>query len=213
MLREPSSVRTTQSILGSDPGALGRFSFIEEFENVTASEARRAVRSHAMRAVRRQQRQGSTNVIRLKWPGEHSSSKKLQSSQPQEQIFEVRGRYNSLQPEERIERGSQEGDDIGATPSLEDSEPSRSLCKFDLHQLDPPEQITPPSGRTESPGSQSKKGSLQSNTLGAVIEAVRTGAGVSTLLGSGRIDPFQTYSIRTDRRVQELVDHCTFAQL
>ena len=210
MSTESSVARSPQPGLCSGSVDLPRYSFVQQSENVNSSKARRAVRSHAMKAVRRQQRQESGKTFRLKWPEEHSSGKSLRSIRPHEQSSTLEERRETLQLEGRIQTRSQEGNITSGTPLLQWSESVGNVDEYDPLQVDPQISVHPPSERATFFDALERQELSPYNTAKAGEEFMPSGIYARTLLGAGRIDPFQTLPIRPDRSLPELVDHCMF---
>ena len=144
MSAEPSPEWSAQSSSASEATVLPRFSFVQQSENVIASNTRRAVRSHAMKAVRRQQRQDNVKSFRLKWPEEQTASEDLQLTWPKELSLGFEHQQTRPNPESRIQRGTEE-DVLDNHPILDSLEPARiydtytSLqTDFQLGQVDTP---------------------------------------------------------------------------
>ena len=200
----------TQPDLGSAPVNPPCYSFVQQSENVNSSKARRAVRSHAMKAVRRQQRQESAKTFRLKWPEEHSSGKTLRCIRPREQSSVFEERRETPQIEGRIQTRSQEGDVISGPPMPQRSKSVRSVDEYDPLQVDSQYAVHPLSVTATSFDDLGRRKFSPYNTAEAGEDVTPTGVYARTLLGAGRIDPFQTLPIRPNRSLPELVDHCTF---
>ena len=203
---ESSLTGSTPSRLQSETLTSSHFSFVQQSENINASTTRRAVRSHAMKAVRRQQRQESTKIFRLKWPEEQSSPKKFRLTWPDEQSHS----FGQLQIRQKhVHDGESDEPDINSTPSLELSEHAHTSGQFDIFQSDPSTNTSPPSDRTDSILSQDIEASSQNTTADTDEEIPPVRFNVQTLLGAGRINPFQTFPTRVDRSMSQLIDHCT----
>ena len=201
MSTESSTVRSRESTSSSDLISLSQYSFVKQSENVNASRTRRAVRSHAMRAVRRQQRYDSAKTFRLRWPEEQASVKRFQLTWPDELSSDFIERQDGPQT---FQQESQDRVAINTTPPRERSKStSRSRPQNDSQIF-----TNRQSDGVESLGSLETKASPQYISTEAEMEATVTGISARTLLGAGRIDPFQTFPVQADRSLSELVDHC-----
>ena len=189
---------------------LSQYSFVQQSENVNASTTRRVVRSHAMKAVRRQQRQESAKNFRLKWPEEQSSTKTLQLTWRDDQLpssgqLQIRQKHvQKVSPHEHV---------ISSTPSLERSESANTSGEYEPFESGSRTTVNPPSNQAKPSSSQEKDSSSQSTMADADEEIPPTSTNVQTLLGAGRINPFQTFPVRADRSMSQLIDHCTLPSL
>lgn len=191
-----------------------QYSFVDQSENINASKTRRAVRSHAMRAVRRQQRQESLRNFRLKWPDEYASSQDNQQTSQDEQLSGIEDRQNSPQLHGRKLEGSQGRDSISGTNLLASPEPARRLDEDDPLRMDVDQISNFLDPRSEGPEylyPLGRNDSSQYTTMVADEEATRSGTNARTFLGAGRVDPFQTFPVQANRSISELVDHCTLS--
>lgn len=213
MSAETTSSWSTQLSSGPEIMTLPRYSFVQQSENVNASRTRRAVRSHAMKAVRRQQRQESVKTFRLKWPDEYSSSKESVLTWPGEQSSGIEERQKRPQLEWRVPEGTDGEDVFNSNPSLESAEPDGSHDEYDpLHLITELGQksssVEPPHERPESLHPLRRPFSLQHATAEPDRDITSTGTHARTFLGAGRVDPFQTFPVYADLRMSELIDHC-----
>ena len=185
---------------------LSQYSFVQQSENVNASTTRRTVRSHAMKAVRRQQRQESAKNFRLKWPEEQSSTKIFQLTWPDKQLPSSR----QLQIRQKhIEKVSPHEPVISSTASLERPESANTSGENELFQSGSGTTVNPPPDQADPSDSQEKQSSSQNTIADADEEIPPTSTNIQTLLGAGRINPFQTFPVRADRNISQLIDHCT----
>ena len=205
----PSPERSTQSSLNPEPAILQQFVFVKQSDNVNSSKTRRAVRSHAMRAVRRQQRQENAKVIRVKWPGEHTTREQLQAMIHDEQVPEDEERQSISPPEGRTQSGSQEGDVFGGTPLPEWSESPTSVKNHSLSLTKVHGSRNLHFEELKSPSSMRRQDPSPYTNVEADEEVAGNSVSARSFLGSGRVDPFQTFPIHSDRSVQQLADHCT----
>ena len=201
MSTEPPVACSTRSNSDSGPVDLPRYHFVQQSENVNASRTRRAMRSHAMRAVRRQQRQEGAKTI-LQQP---SSGKNLQLTWPDERSSSFKKQQQMPQLEERIQEQSQEGGVISRFPIPEWSEPAKCVDEYDLLQIHYRCSIYP---FLEGPESFYSLEKLKSSSAEADEEVTTTNIHARTLLGAGKIDPFQTSPVRVNQSLSELLDHC-----
>ena len=193
-----------------------QYSFVQQSENVNASKTRRAVRSHAMKAVRRQQRHDNTKAFRLKWPEQSSSGEQLQLTGPEEQSSVVGRRQKRSQSDRHVQGGPQGEDLVGSIPLLDFMEPTGSFDEYDpLEMSFQPAQVSdysdPPSGATESLCSVERPASSYDAHAEVDEEVTPTGTKARDLLGAGRVDPFQTFPVRPDHGMSKLIDHCMFS--
>ena len=196
------------STSGSGPTYLRHFSFVQQSENVNASKTRRAVRSHAMRAVRRQQRHDSARPTRLRWPRESSSSKSRQITKPDKKLADSAEQLKTPRLEEQIQPLSKEGDANSDDPSWDLSNLFSGLNEHVSLQTEFQEsRVAPSEGLSSMYSSEGQD--LQPYTATEVDkEIMPTFTHPRTLLGAGRLDPFQTSPIHINRRLAELIDHC-----
>ena len=213
MSGETSSPWSTQSSSRPEIVTLPRFSFVQQSENVNASKTRRAVRSHAMKAVRRQQRQERVKTFRLKWPDEYSSTKVSQPTQSGELSSGSEERQERPQLEWRVPEGTEGNDLFNSNLSLESAQPDGSHDEYDPLHLN--SELGRKSSSVESPYERPE--SLYSlrrpvSSRHAIAEPKQaippTGTIARTFLGEGRVDPFQTFPVYADLRMSELIDHC-----
>ena len=203
---ESSVAESTRSGLELETLTLSRYNFVQQSENVNASTTRRAVRSHAMKAARRQQRQESAKTFRLKWPKEKSSAKKVLLILPDEQPFS----FGLAQAEKKHgQEGSPDEGVISSTPSLERSKSTSSPGVSDQFPLGSWTIMNLPSNEADSLPSQEREASSQSTTADVDDQIPPTSTNVQTLLGAGRIKIFHKFPIRADRSMSQLIDHCT----
>ena len=207
----PSVTCSTTSTLNPESTNLQQYSFVQHSDNVNASSTRRAVRSHAMRAVRRQQRQESTKPFHLKWLRGYSPSETFQRTRPDEQSAGSNKQYGTPQFEEPILIQPQEGEAVGGTPSLDLSEPLGSLDRNDSLPTHFQSSISPPSEGTRSLYSLERLDLQPYATIDEDEETTPTFDHPQTHLSAGRLDPFQTSSIHINRSLAELIDHCVLA--
>ena len=211
MSAELSSTWSTQSKSGLQPAVLPQYSFVEQSENINASKTRRAVRSHAMKAVRRQQRQENIRTFRLRWPEERSSGKEPQLTWPE-------GQSSSFGEEQRrpeLQEAETQKANVSGILSLNSSEFSINFDGYHPFAVDyQPGQMSgykiPPFEGVEPPPSAETHVYPQYTTAEADEEIPWVGASARTLLGAGRVNPFQTFPGRADRSMSELIDHCMF---
>ncbi len=212
MSAKPSSAWSTESKSGLEPMVLAQYSFVEQAENINASKTRRAVRSHAMKAVRRQQRQETIKTFRSRWPEEHSSDKEPQLPWPEGKLSS----FGEGQKRPDLEEGGTQEANVSGIPSLN---PSESIISFDGYD---PFAVNNQSGQisgyttspfkgTEPSHSAETHASSQYTTAEADEVIPRVDTNARTLLGAGRVNPFQTFPGRTDRSMFELIDHCMFS--
>ena len=197
----PPAACSTRLSSDSGPVDLPRYHFVQQSENVNASRTRRALRSHAMRAVRRQQRQEGAKTIRFMWPEQHSSGKNGQLTWPDERSSGFDERQKMSQLEECIRKQPKEGGLISGTPVPEWSKPTIILDEYDLLQIYP---------QSEGTASFYSLNRQEFSSAEADEEVTTTNIHARTLLGAGRIDPFQTSPGRADQSLSELLDHCMF---
>ena len=201
MSTEPPVASSTRLSSDSGPVDLPRYHFVQQSENINASRTRRAMRSHAMRAVRRQQRQEGAKTI-LQQP---SSGKSRQLTWPDERSSSFKKRQQMPQLEERIQEQSQEGGVISGFPIPEWSKPAKCVDEYDLLHIHYRCSTFPSSEGPESFYSLEK---LESSSAEADEEVTTTNIHARTLLGAGKIDPFQTSPVRANQSLSELLDHC-----
>lgn len=208
---------TTDSSFTSSTGSTSpsetmgpRYSFIQQSENVTASKTRRAVRSHAMRAVKRQQRRETARPIRLKWPDEPSHSERPRLTWLDGLSSEVGKLGKVAQIEEGVQEESQGESIIGDRSILEGSEPLECPNEHDAQVTGFQSLLGHTYGATRPLYSQERQhSSLYANTdvaKGATPNLTHTW----TPLGEGRVDPFQTSPLHIDQNLAKLIDHCEF---
>lgn len=193
-----------------------QYSFVQQSDNVNASKTRRAVRSHAMKAVRRQQRHENTKAFRLKWPDQPSSGEQPQLTLPKEQSSSNERRQTSPQPDRHLQEETR-GEDlvVGSIPLLDFLGPARAFDEYDPLQMDSQQAqvsdyMDPPSG-TDSVYSIERPASYYHANAEADEDVTPTNAQARDLLGAGRVDPFQTFPVRADHDMSKLTDHCMFS--
>ena len=193
-----------------------QYSFVQQSDNVNASKTRRAVRSHAMKAVRRQQRHENTRAFRLKWPEQSLSGEHLHLTGPEEQSSFIGRRQKRSQSDRHVREGPQGEGLVDSIPLLDFREPTRNLDEYDpLQMAFQPAQVSPytdpPSGATKSLYSVERPASCSNAYAEADEEITPTGTKARDLLGAGRVDPFQTFPVRPDHGMSKLFDHCMFS--
>ena len=210
MLTEPSVAFCAQS--NSDFGleVLPQYSFIQQSDNVNASKTRRAVRSHAMRSVRRQRRQESANDFRLKWPDEQASGKNFQPTGREQQSSDSGEQPQRPEIEGRIQKRRHDTEFANGTALLEWSEPAGSNDDYDPLPLRSQSTTDPPSEPASSLQRLGRGSFSPYTTVETGEEVTPIGENARTLLGAGRLDPFQTLPITASGRNSELVDHCAY---
>ena len=109
------------------------------------------------------------------------------------------------QLEERIQEQSQEGVVISATPIPEWSEPAKCVDEYHLLHIRYWCSIYPSS---EGPESLYSLEEQESSSAEADEDVTSTIIHARTLLGAGKIDPFQTSPVRANQSLSELLDHC-----
>lgn len=186
------------------------YSFVPQSENVTASKTRRLVRSHAMRAVKRQQRQEMARPIRLKWLEEPSHSERPQLTWLDGQSFDSRKPRQTVQLHEIMQEESQEGGLISGTSIMEGSEPLESPDEHDTQGIDFQSCLRPLSEATRSFYYQERQDSFPYTSTDVAKEATLNLTRPRTPLGEGRVDPFQTSTIHINHNLAKLIDHCEF---
>ena len=195
----------TPSSLNQESTEPQRYTFVQHSDNVNASSTRRAVRSHAMSAVRRLQRQESAKTIRLKWPEEFSAGRTTERSWPDGQSA---GFGEQHEDEEPIQVQRQEGEAICGTPHPAVSEPLSSADGHNSLRIDFQSSKSPSSEGARSLQFLERQDLLSYATTEVDEKTTPTFDYPQTLLGAGRLDPFQTSSIHINRSLAELVDHC-----
>ena len=181
-----------------------RYIFVQHSDNVNASSTRRAVRSHAMSAVRRLQRQKSAKSIQLKWPRENSAARTPGCTSPDGQSAAFDEQHETPQSEGLIRIQRQDS----GTPNPDFSEPLSSADEHNSLLMASQTIIGPPSeaarslyfseGQDPQPYANME---VDEQTMSALDHP-------QTPLGAGRLDPFQTSSIHINRSLAELIDHC-----
>ena len=208
MLIASSITCSTASTLNPEPTNFQQYSFVQHSDNVNASSTRRAIRSHAMRAVRRLQRQESAKSLHLKWARGYSPGETFQRTRSDEQSVSSNGRDETLQLEEPILKQPQEGEAISGTPILDLSEPSSSLYGNKALLTHPQSSIGPPFEEARWLDSPEILDPQSYTTMEVGEGSSPTLDHPQTPLGAGRLDPFQTSSIHINRSLAELIDHC-----
>lgn len=210
-----SSTWSTQSGSASISNSLPQYSFVQQSDNINASKTRRAVRSHAMKAVRRQQRHEDTRAFRLKWPEQPPSGIQFQLTPPKAQSSSNGRRQTLPQSDSHSLEGTQGKDLVDSIPLLDFLDPAGNLDEYDpfqmgFQQASVSDYMLPSSG-TASIYSIERPASSYDANEGADEEVTPTNAKARNLLGAGRVDPFQTFPVRADRAMSKLVDHCMFS--
>ena len=202
---------STTSTLNPEATNIQQYSFVQHSDNVNASSTRRAVRSHAMRAVRRQQRQQSARPVHLKWLRGYSPSQTIQRTRPDEQSAGSNKQYGTPHFEEPILVQPQDGEAVGDAPSPDLSEPLSSLDGNDSLLTHSQSSIGLPSEGARSLYSLDRLDLQPYATMEVDEETTPDFDHPQTLLGAGRLDPFQTSSIHINRGLAELIDHCVLS--
>lgn len=205
---ESSISRTSPSASNPESTSQERYIFVQHSDNVNASSTRQAVRSHAMSAVRRLQRQRSAKPIQLKWPEEYSARRTIGRAQRTWPDGQSAGFDEQYENEGSIQIQRQEGEIVPGTPHPEVLEPLSSADGQNSLLFDFQNSQGAPS---EGPGPLYFSETQDSQSYASTRLYERTTPGFDspqTLLGAGRLDPFQTSSIHINRSVAELVDHC-----
>ena len=214
MLVDPSSNLSPQSSSGLASMELPQYSFVQQSDNVGASRTRRTVRSHAMKAVRRQQRQENVKTFQLTWP-EQSFYKDSQLVNPEAQFPELAEQYS--QSQHQRQNSTQEERVFGSHPSHNSQEPIKNLEEDELTTGYPPAVAsTLVHRRPERVERLFITGrSAYSRTVSSEAEQEFSSDGkiIREFLGAGRVDPFQTFPVRADRSMSELMDHCMLLQI
>ena len=206
----------TLSNSGSGVKILSQFSFVRQSENVNASKTRRAVRSHAMKAVRRQQRQERTKTFRLKWPEEQSPAQGIQLTWPEEQSPGPGEQEKRPRLERRVQQETQMRNVSSNTPLLElFFGPARNVDDYDPSRKDsqPGQKASSIADLSERGGSLRPVWTHTTSryfTEEADENTILAGTNAKSLLGAGRVNPFQTFPVRADRGMAQLADHCMF---
>ena len=197
-----SASSSTPSTLSPESTSIQRYSFVQHSDNVIASSTRRAVRSHAMRAVRRLQRQESANSSHLKWRRDHSRGESVQRMRPDGQSAGFDEQHETPQFEEPVQAHRQEGETIGGTLY------PRFLESPNVAHVDSQSSIGPSSEGAGSLYFTQRQESQPDTSMEVDEETTATFDHPKTPLGAGRLDPFQTSSIHINRSFAELIDHC-----
>ena len=195
----------TPSSFNQEPTKPQRYTFVQHSDNVNASSTRRAVRSHAMSAVRRLQRQESAKPIRWKWPEERSAGRTIERSSPDGQSA---GFDEQDENEGPIQIQPQQGQAICGTPYAATSEPLSSANEHNSLLFDFQSSMGSPSEGAKSLHFSERQDLLPYATMEVDEKITPNFEYPQTLLGAGRLDPFQTSSIHINRSLAELVDHC-----
>ena len=185
-----------------------RYIFVQHSDNVNASSTRRTVRSHAMSAVRRLQRQKSAKSIPLKWPRESSAARTPECTSSDGQSAGFDERHETPQSEGRIQMQRQEIETVCGTPRPEFSEPLGNADEQNSLLLGSQTFIGPPSEVARSLYFSGRQDPQPYAIMEVDQETVSTFDSPQTPLGAGRLDPFQTSSIHINRSLAELIDHC-----
>ena len=208
LLVDQSSKLSPKPSLGSASMELPQFSFVQQSDNVDASRTRRAVRSHAMKAVRRQQRQENVKTFQLTWP-EQPSHKDSQLANPEVQFPELAEQYS--QSQHQRQSPTQEERAFGSLPSHNYQEPIKNL-EGDEMTTDSPSEVA-------STRVHRRSGRLEhlaySRTISSEAEQEISSDGkiIREFLGAGRVDPFQTFPVPANRSMSKLMDHCMLLQI
>ena len=214
MLVDQSSKLSRQSVSDSASMESPQYSFVQQSDNVGASRTRRTVRSHAMKAVRRQQRQENVKTFQLTW-SEQSSYTDSQLANPKIQVSELAEQHSRSQHQRQSP--IQEERAFGSLPSHKSQEPIKNLEEYELATDSPPRVAStrvhrrsewvehlPLIGRSAYSRTYSSEAGQENSSNGKIIREV---------LGAGRVDPFQTFPVRADRSMSELMDHCMLLQI
>ena len=196
---------TAPSSLNSDPTSQQRYTFIQHSDNVIASSTRQAVRSHAMSAVRRLHRQKNAKPMQLKWPEECPAGKTIGPTWPDGQSA---GFDERSENEEPIEVQRRESEAMHNTPHPAVSETLSSADGQKSCLMDFASSKGPPSDRARPFCSSEMQDSQPYPSMGIDERITPIPDWPRTLLGAGRLDPFQTSSIHINRSLAELIDHC-----
>ena len=199
---------STTSAMNTEPTKFQQYNFVQHSDNVNASSTRRAIRSHAMRAVRRLQRQESAKSLHLKWSRGYSPGEIFQRTRPDEQSASFNGQDVTPQFEEPILKQPREGEAMSGTPILDLTEPSNSLDGNNSLLMHSQSTIGPPSEGVRCLYSSERLDSQPYANMEVEEEIMSTFDHPQTPLGAGRLDPFQTSSIHMNHSLAELIDHC-----
>ena len=214
MFVDRSSKQSRQSSSDSASMELSQYSFVQQSDNVGASRTRRTVRSHAMKAVRRQQRQEDVKTFHLTWP-EHSSYQDSQLANPEIPFSELAEQHS--QSQHQRQNPTQEERVFGSRSSHDSQEPIKNLEEDELTiDSSPKVASTRVHRRSERVESSPFIGrSAYSRTISSEAEQENSSNGrtIREFLGAGRVDPFQTFPVRADRSMSELMDHCMLLQI
>lgn len=209
ILVDQSSKLSPQSSLGSASMEPPQYSFIQQSDNVGASRTRRAVRSHAMKAVRRQQRQENVKTSQLTWPEKKSSSIESQLANLEVQYLDVAERRS--QSQHQRQSPNQEERAFGSLPPHRFQESVQNREEDELNiDSSPRVASTRVHRRFEWVEDLPFVERLAySRTLSSEAEEEKPSNGkiIREVLGAGRVDPFQTFPVRADRSMSELMDH------
>ena len=189
---------------------LPQYSFVQQSDNIGASRTRRAVRSHAMKVVRRQQRQENVKTFQLTWPEEQSSNKQSQLAKPVIRFSKLAERQSQSQHQSQSSTGEERA--MGSLPSSESQEPTRNLEEYGLPTDSAPRQssfrVHPRSNWVEHLPFVGRSASSRTLSPEAEEEILPNAKVIRKLLGAGRVDPFHSFPGRADRSMSELMDHC-----
>ena len=212
---DQSSKLSLQTSSGSPSTELPQYSFIQQSDNVGASSTRRTVRSHAMKAVRRRQRQENVKTFQLAWLEKQPSSKESQPDNPEARFSELAERHSQSQDQRRSP--TQDERTFGRLPSYESQEPINNLEEYEL-TADSPSRV--PSTRVHRRSEWVEHlpfvgRSAYSRTISSKAEEENSSKGkiIREFLGAGRVDPFQTFPVRANRSMSEVMDHCMLLQI
>ena len=213
ILEEQPSKLSIQSSSSSASMERLQYSFVQQSDNVGASSTRRVVRSHAMKAVRRRQRQENVETFQLTWLEKQPSNKESQPANPEAHFSELAERHSQSQDQRRSP--TQEERTLGRLPSHESQEPinNRGELTTDSPSRVPSTRVNRRSERVEHLPFTGR--SANSRTISSEAEKDKSSNGniIRKFLGAGRVDPFQTFSVRTDRSMSELMDHCMLSPI
>lgn len=209
----------------SDAASSGRWTFVQEVENVHSSKTRRIVRSHAMTAVRKKQRSKEPDTLHSRWPEERLKRlppkrhrrPETPSSGNDHKLLSMK---NPRSPEEEhaFEHKPQPLYSDNLPWVIPGSEYPEEYNTFDQEELDPDiaEEFYESTDTKETRFYDGFPGSSWNATTsfsdphhrGASQGTFQSGTGVRTILGAGRINPFQMLPVLPSRRIHELIDHC-----
>ena len=203
-----SVICNTPSSFNQEPTKSQRYIFVQHSENVNASSTRRAVRSHAMSAVRRLQRQDIAKPIQLKWAREYSTGRIPGSTSSDRQSASFDKQHGITQSEGPIWIQRQESGTLCGTPRPEVSKPLNNADEQMSFLTGSQIFLESPSEGTRSLYFSEGQDPQPYATMKVDEEITPTLDSAQTPLGAGRLDPFQTSSIHINRSLAELIDHC-----